>query len=456
MTVSKNNELGGHPMASIAQKKLFGWEEIGELGDLRRLQLVLENMPDEGLMQILEQERDRGRNEYPVRPVWNSVLAGVVYEHVSVESLRRELQRNGQLRQVCGFAVEGGSGAVPPSWVYSRFLGKLMEHQEEIEGMFNDLVRELSGELEDFGEYLAVDGKGIRSHARGRKKARGRELKRDGRRDVDADWGVKSYRGVKEDGTLWEKVKRVFGYKLHLVADATHELPVGYRVTSASTSELTVAKDMFGGIKEQHPEIIERCSYGIADRGYDDVKLIRELRDEYGIKPVIDIRNQWKDGEETKAIESLQNVVYSYDGKVFCENPNGDEQRAMAFGGFEKDRETLKYRCPARHYGYECTGQQWCTVGTAVRIRLAEDPRVFTPLARSSYRWGAVYGKRTAVERVNSRLDVSFGFERHYIRGLDKMKLRCSVALCVMLAMALGRIREKQKKRMRSLVQAVA
>jgi hypothetical protein len=53
-------------------------------------------------------------------------------------------------------------------------------------------------------------------------------------------------------------------------------------------------------------------------------------------------------------------------------------------------------------------------------------------------------------------LDVSFGFERHYIRGLPKMRLRCTLAVCVMLAMALGRIKEKQRDKMRSLVQAVA
>jgi hypothetical protein len=39
---------------------------------------------------------------------------------------------------------------------------------------------------------------------------------------------------------------------------------------------------------------------------------------------------------------------------------------------------------------------------------------------------------------------VSFGFELHTIRGMDKMKLRCDLALCVMLAMALRRIQEKQ------------
>jgi len=82
--------------------------------------------------------------------------------------------------------------------------------------------------------------------------------------------------------------------------------------------------------------------------------------------------------------------------------------------------------------------------------------RVFTPLERSSYAWEKVYNKRTAVERVNSRLDVSIGFEHHFIRGLAKMKLRCSLALCVMLAMALGRIKEKEQDYLRSLVKAAA
>ena len=126
----------------------------------------------------------------------------------------------------------------------------------------------------------------------------------------------------------------------------------------------------------------------------------------------------------------------------------------MAFGGFEESRGTLKYRCPSQHYGFACAGCEECPVGKAVRIALSEDRRVFTPLARSSYRWASIYKMRTAVERVNSRIDNVFGFEKHYIRGQQKMKLRVSLALCVMLAMALGRIKEKQKGLMRSLVKA--
>ena len=34
--VSKKQKGGGHPMAIIAQNKLFGWKEIEDLGDLDR------------------------------------------------------------------------------------------------------------------------------------------------------------------------------------------------------------------------------------------------------------------------------------------------------------------------------------------------------------------------------------------------------------------------------------
>ena len=124
-----------------------------------------------------------------------------------------------------------------------------------------------------------------------------------------------------------------------------------------------------------------------------------------------------------------------------------------SYGGFERDRETLKYRCPARYSGITCQGMEQCRLaGKAVRIPLAEDRRVFTPVARSSYVWQDYYDERSAVERVNSRLAGGFGFERPGIRGLAKMQLRITMALTIMLAMALGRIRAGQPEHLRSLV----
>jgi hypothetical protein len=200
--------------------------------------------------------------------------------------------------------------------------------------------------------------------------------------------------------------------------------------------------------------LLERCGILLADKGYDDTKLLKKLWDEYEIKPVIDIRNMWRDGEATHLLESRDNVVYDYCGNVYCHCPATGRRREMAYGGFEKKRKTLKYRCPARHYGMECKSTATCASYRGVRIALETDRRIFVPVARSSYSWESAYKKRTAVERVNSRLDVSFGFENHFIRGLCKMKVRCGLALCVMLAMALGRVRNKQLERLRSLVAA--
>ena len=124
----------------------------------------------------------------------------------------------------------------------------------------------------------------------------------------------------------------------------------------------------------------------------------------------------------------------------------------MGFGGFEKDRDTLKYRCPAKHYGMACESMGKCPVNNAVRIHRSIDQRVFTPLARSGYSWKTHYNKRTALERTNSRMDRSFGFELHTIRGKDKMTIRLTIGFSVMLAMALGRARQNKPEQLRSLV----
>jgi len=78
--------------------------------------MVMQSMPDEELMQSIEGARGKGRDDYPVRPVWNSILAGIVFGHASIESLRRELLRNGELRHLCGFDPLKGITAVPPAW----------------------------------------------------------------------------------------------------------------------------------------------------------------------------------------------------------------------------------------------------------------------------------------------------------------------------------------------------
>lgn len=264
--------------------------------------------------------------------------------------------------------------------------------------------------------------------------------------------GKKEYHGKSGDGTTWFKIVKWFGYKLHLIIDGAYELQVAYSVTKASVPDINEAHNLLETIEKERPSLLKQAEEMSGDKGYDDTKLIVKPWDDYEIKPVIDIRNMCKDGEETRVLGDYKNVVHNFKGTVYCHCPVTGKQPEMTNGGFEKDRNTLKKLCPAKQYGLHCESVAECPLAQGIRIPLPEDRRIFTPIDRASYKWERTYNKRTAVERVNSRLDVSFGFENHTIRGMEKMKVKCGLALCIMLAMDLGRIKENQSQKMRSLI----
>lgn len=452
-------------MASIPQSELFSWEEIEASSDLDRLKLVLDSMPDEALMIQLELARRNGRDDYPVRATWNSVLAGIVFEHEKVENLRRELSRNAELRALCGFDPYKGEEAVPTASAYSRFLKSLYTCQEEIDAIFDELVETLRELLPGFARRPAVDSKAVSSYGRPT-----RHEKPDGRRDTDADWGAKTYRGVSQNGTLWEKVKRWFGYKPHLIVDTDYELPVAYTVTKAGACDCTEFLPLMEQLDQRHPELLEDTQFISGDKGYDSKDNNRCAWDLYRVKPIFDIRSTWReDPEPPRQLypQTVDTIFYTEKDPVLCrcrddQPEERDNYTPMVFEGFEADRESLKYRCPAAVKGIACTQRDLCNAGVhtphgrIVRVPIEKDRRIFTPQARDSKTWTREHKHRTAVERVNSRLDVSFGFERHFIRGLKKMTLRAGLALCVMLAMAVGRIQANQRQRMRSLVTPAA
>ena len=118
-------------MNNISQISIFDYREIEKLGDLERLKIFFENIEDEKICKKLENERKNGRNDYPVRTMLNLIYAMKIFGHRSVESFRRELGRNSQLRIACGLS-EGKykycgdrKHLVPPARVFTGFLNKL-------------------------------------------------------------------------------------------------------------------------------------------------------------------------------------------------------------------------------------------------------------------------------------------------------------------------------------------
>lgn len=489
-------------MAAI-EPTLFTWEEVEARSDLDRFFLVRDHLPDEQIIHYLEIMRGQGRDDFPVRAMWNAVVAGIVFQHPSIESLIRELSRNLSLLQACGFELlprqnkpvaelvrdtasgsmkvvwskpEEPSYAVPSSWNFSRFLGNLIELEETlglVTGMVPKLREQLMAVLPDFGQHLGFDGKAIESHSTGRINRETGE-----RSDPDANWGKHETVGIDaRTGKLWSKVKSWFGYGLHLIADTHYEIPVAVQVTPASASEQVELRALIRASFEQSPELAQRCQDFSADRGLDSAETKALLWDDYHIRPLIDTRELWREEKQTpdydpsKPItrplhpERADTLVHTEKGTVHCLCPATGEQRDLAFQGFEADRNTLKYRCPAAAYGLQCQGRAQChqagevnpgDYGRIVRINITQqDRRIFVPTPYASPSWRRGYHRRTALERINNRIDHSFGFENHFIRGKAKMQARVGLALAVMMAMALGHVNAGRIEQMRSLVRPI-
>ena len=106
------------------------------------------------------------------------------------------------------------------------------------------------------------------------------------------------------------------------------------------------AQRLLDQMQERHPELLHGCYRMSADKGYDDHKLINRLWQQHQIKPIIAIRNCWKDGEAeedgvlTKRVNGQENVIYTDDGQVSWMCPRTGELHSMTYGGFEQDRET--------------------------------------------------------------------------------------------------------------------
>ena len=417
-------------MNIIPQMKLFEESDFENLGDLERLKKVLDALEDGKLIHRLYRIRGKGRNDWPCEAMWNSFIASFLFEHETIESLLRELRRNKQLRTLCGFepkAVKQKDGSIkiyvaPSASAYSKFLKNLMSCQEELNEMFTGLVLYMYENLEHFGETLMVDGKAIQSF--GTKTSRNR--KSGCRGEHDADWCQKQYSASGLNGETVVKTKKWFGFRLHLIADAAYEIPVSFSVTKASNSEKTETQKLLEKTEKLHGEWLEDCKYFLGDKGYDSTKLITWLEGK-GITPIIDIRNCWKDGEETHQYRNTQ-LVYNYKGDVWYVEEDG-KKTELIYKGYDKSTDSLRYGFkPQRHDK------------RIFRIKCEEDRRIFTPVARSSHKWKRMYKKRTGVERINGRIDRDYKFEKHTIRGLEKMTMFITVTFLVYMGMAKAKI----------------
>ena len=170
-----------------------------------------------------------------------------------------------------------------------------------------------------------------------------------------------------------------------------------------------------------------------------DSEEVHKLLSGEGITPLIQMRALWKTEPERMlpGHDGSSNVVYTEDGTIYCYDKVSEPpvRHKMAYIGHEPERETLKYRCPAKHEGWECPMSTMCNAGKSygktVRVDREVDPRRFPALPRATKKFERMYKGRTAVERVNARLKMFWGVDDGNLTGSRRFVAQVGVVLAV-------------------------
>lgn len=407
-------------------KPLFAWDCLEDSPTLQTIQQLRNILPDETLLASLAQARGKGRDDYPLRTLWGVLVLSIALRHPTMEACLGELRRNASLRKLIGIESEE---KVPRKWNLSRFLDMLGQepHLSRLHQVFDALIQRLGEVVPDLGLDTAGDATGL--NARRRRAAPAEQD--DGL--PQATGGRKEY--TDDDGKV-TKIVEWFGFKLHLLVDVKHEVSLAYQITDTKAGDGETLPGVLSAAQANLP------ANRMATLAYDkaaDTNEVHELLSKANIKPVIQNRSLWKEEQERMlpGHDGNSNIVHDEAGTIYCYDRESQPlvRHKMSYIGYEPQRETLKYRCPAIHEGWECPMAKICNAGKSygltVRVPRAIDLRRFPALPQTTKKFERLYKGRTAVERVNARLKIFWGADDGNITGSRRFFALLGVVLVV-------------------------
>jgi hypothetical protein len=417
-----------------AAQPLFAWGELEDCPTLVTLRDFLQSVPDSKLLDGLRQHRGHGRDDFPSAVLWRVVLLTIALRHTALDACLAELHRNPALCRLIDIPSED---KIPHPWNLSRFLDVLGQepHLENLREVFDHLARRLGLAVPDLGQHCAGDSTALSARVKTDAKAVAAEVAQG------LPQPTRGHKEYKDEGGQVVKVYQWFGYKLHLLVDVRHEVALAYHISDTTLGDNEGIEALVTQAQANLPQgRIQTLAY---DKAADDQK-VHEALHQAGIKPVIHNRALWKEEPERPLPGGRYplHLVHTEDGTVFCYDTVSDPpvRHKMAYVGYEKDRDTIKYRCPARHQGWDCPSDQKCNAerdwGLVARIPCELDLRRFPPLSRATEKFERLYKGRTAVERVNARLKVFWGADDGNVTGARRFHAFVGAVMVVHLVFA--------------------
>jgi hypothetical protein len=373
------------------------------------LKTVINSLLDIEFRHELQRTKHQIGSGFLMESLWKSYLLSFILNMDCTNDLIRKLQENPTFTEICGFNMDE---PLPSRWTFDRFITTLTQHPEIIEKVIYKAVDQLKERLPDFGITVAVDSTPVKSHSNPKK----REVS-----DKEAGFIVKESIPYK----IWK-----WGYKLHLLVDTTWELPIACQVTIAKESDITNLIPLIEKAKKRFPWF--KPWHVTADKGYDASYNYKAIRD-MGSIPIIKMKEKAK-GQEGRFTLDETGIPHCKSGFQLLLRSHTPEKG-------------MQYICPFKAGKVECPSP--CSLRVAW-IRPLWEYRQLCPIPRESEEWNEIYSKRTAIERVNSRLKDKRRLNTHCHRGFDKVQLHSLMSVLSLLVTALAEVNDGHLERART------
>jgi transposase len=259
-----------HPTVSILGTKPSKCQD--GIPVARQLEALFNTIPEDDLLKALKYYY-AGRLGYTYKILWRTYVAMSVLNLPSFAALIRTLENNPYIAQACGI---DNPDAVPSKFAYSRFLRKLEEPRYVVlvKKIMRALTRRCYDVFPDFGKSVAIDATDLKAWSNGAKERKS---------DPDAGWVIK--------GDTNGKRKFVWGYKMHLMVDTTHEIPVAVNITTGNMPDIRQATPLLSQARKIYGRSYHQ--YVICDAGYSSGQLRRTIKRHWAARAVIKApRNQ--------------------------------------------------------------------------------------------------------------------------------------------------------------------
>jgi hypothetical protein len=388
-------------MGARAPKSRFNAREAirgrGLVGTLRRL-LALE--PVANLISQLARINQTGRPPtYLPRVMVAVAIARILFKAPCWTDILELLREHSDLRRVCGIP---SAALVPSRDACYRLMAKL-RRVKVLEECARGLVDLVARSIPGFARAVAADATHIEAYAC---------ASRTCPSDPDARWGT-HHSGNGHDTHFF------LGYKLHLIVDADHQVPIRWVVTPGDVNEAQEAVPLFDSGADRAAWF--RPEFAIMDRAYDALHICRSL-EENGCHPIIPQRVCRRSREPALDEKGRPRCVH---GPWIWKGTDYAHRRTKWVCPYEND--------PSVHEGPGCG-----RAGRGRRCWLSwrRDPRRHKLVPEGSEKFNRLYAKRVSVEREFSLLKQYFLLDNHRARGLHCVAVHVNLCLVVRLGTA--------------------